>query len=153
MWNQNYDTNELIHETDSQAQRTDLWLPRRRGVGGMNWELGIQFSSVAQSCPTLCDSMDCSMPGFPVHHQLHCSHHTRATAIFHLEYCNDGGFPAFAVVKNRPANAGDVGLIPGSGRPPGERSGYSLQYSCLENPMDRGAWLSMESQRWTRLSD
>ena len=70
MWNQNYDTNELIHETDSQAQRTDLWLPRRRGVGGMNWELGIQFSSVAQSCPTLCDSMDCSTPGFPVHHQV-----------------------------------------------------------------------------------
>ena len=66
MWNQNYDTNELIHETDSQAQRTELWLPRRRGVGGMNWELGIQFSSVAQSCPTLCDSMDCSTPDFPV---------------------------------------------------------------------------------------
>ena len=70
MWNLNYDTNELIYETDSQAQRIDLWLPRRRGVGGMNWEFGIQFSSVAQLCPTLCDSMDCSTPGFPVHHQL-----------------------------------------------------------------------------------
>ena len=47
------------------------------------------------------------------------------------------------VVKNSPANAGekrDAGLIPGSGRSPGEGHGYPLQYSCLENPMDRGAW-------------
>ena len=47
------------------------------------------------------------------------------------------------VVKNLPANAGDirdVGSIPGSGRSPGEGNGYPLQYSCLENPMDRGAW-------------
>ena len=36
----------------------------------MFWENGIQFSSVAQSCPTLCDPMNCSTPGFPVHHQL-----------------------------------------------------------------------------------
>ena len=46
-------------------------------------------------------------------------------------------------VKNPPANAGDkrhVGLIPGSGRSPGEGNGNPLQYSCLENPMDRGAW-------------
>ena len=38
------------------------------------------------------------------------------------------------------ANAGDVGSIPGSGRSPGEGNGNPLQYSCLENPMDRGAW-------------
>ena len=47
------------------------------------------------------------------------------------------------VVKNLPANARDVrdmGLIPGSGRSPGEGNGNPLQYSCLENPMDRGAW-------------
>ena len=47
------------------------------------------------------------------------------------------------VQKNMPANAGDVrdvGLIPGSGRFPGEGNGTPLQYSCLENPMDRGAW-------------
>ena len=47
------------------------------------------------------------------------------------------------VVKNLPANAGDVrdtGLIPGSGRSPGEGHGYPLQYSCLENPMDGGDW-------------
>ena len=48
-----------------------------------------------------------------------------------------------AVVKNLPASTGDakdVGLIPGSGRSPGGEHGNPLQYSCLENPMDRGDW-------------
>ena len=49
------------------------------------------------------------------------------------------GFSGDSVVKNLPANAGDVGLIPGSGRSPGEGNGNPPQYSCLENPMDRGA--------------
>ena len=47
------------------------------------------------------------------------------------------------MVKNLPANAGgtrDVGSISGSGKSPGEGNGNPLQYSCLENPMDRGAW-------------
>ena len=47
------------------------------------------------------------------------------------------------IIKNPSANAGDKrdsGLIPGSGRSPGEGNGYPLQYSCLENPMDREAW-------------
>ena len=42
--------------------------------------------------------------------------------------------------KESTCNAGDLGLIPGSGRSPGEGNGNPLQYSCLENPMDRGAW-------------
>ena len=53
------------------------------------------------------------------------------------------GFPGGSVVKNLPANAGhagDAGVIPGSGRSPGKGNGNPLQYSCLENPMDRGAW-------------
>ena len=50
------------------------------------------------------------------------------------------GFPGSLAVKNPPANAGDMGLIPGSGRSPGGGNRYPLQYSCLENPMDRGAW-------------
>ena len=45
-----------------------------------------------------------------------------------------------SVVMNLPANAGDTGLVPGSGRSPGKGNGNPLQYSCLENPMDRGAW-------------
>jgi len=44
------------------------------------------------------------------------------------------------MVKNLSANAGDTGLIPGSGRSPGEGNGNPLQYSCLGNPKDRGAW-------------
>ena len=50
------------------------------------------------------------------------------------------GFPGGSVVKNVPANAGDAGSIPGSGRSPGEGNGNPLQYSCLRNPMDRGTW-------------
>ena len=52
------------------------------------------------------------------------------------------GFPGGLAVKNLPTNAGDTGLIPGSGRSPGEGSGHPLQYSCPGNPMDRGAWWS-----------
>ena len=51
--------------------------------------------------------------------------------------------PVALVVKNLPANAGnirDAGSIPGSVRSPGGENGNSLQYSCLENPVDRGAW-------------
>ena len=44
------------------------------------------------------------------------------------------------MLKNPPANAGDVSLIPGSGRSLGEGNGNTLQYSCLGNLMDRGAW-------------
>ena len=50
------------------------------------------------------------------------------------------GFPGGSVVKNPPANAGDVGSIPGSGISPGEGNGNPLQFSCLENPMEGGAW-------------
>ena len=50
------------------------------------------------------------------------------------------GFPGGSVVKNPPANAGDVGSIPGLGRSPGEGNGNPLQYSCLGNLMDRAAW-------------
>ena len=53
------------------------------------------------------------------------------------------GFPGGSEVKNLPANAGDIGdrdLIPGSGRSPEGGNHNPLQYSCLGNPMDRGAW-------------
>ena len=42
--------------------------------------------------------------------------------------------------KESPCKVGDLGLIPGLGQSPGEGNGYTLQYSCLENPMDKGAW-------------
>ena len=50
------------------------------------------------------------------------------------------GFPSSSVVNNLPANAGDLRSIPGLLRSPGEGNGNPLQYSCLGNPMDRGAW-------------
>ena len=52
------------------------------------------------------------------------------------------GFPGGSDSKEPACTAGDLGFIPGSGRSPGEDSGYPLQYSCLENSMDRGVWLS-----------
>ena len=50
------------------------------------------------------------------------------------------GFPHSSVGKDSACNAGDSGMIPGLGRSPGEGNGNPLQYSCLENPIDRGAW-------------
>ena len=61
-----------------------------------------------------------------------------------------------SVVKSPPANAGEAGLIPGLGSSPEGGNGNSLQYSCLENPMDRGAWqtaLHRVTKSQTRLSD
>ena len=57
-----------------------------------------------------------------------------------LSTLKDTGFPDGSVIKNLPANAGDTGLIPGLGRSLGVRNGNPLQYSCLRNPTDRGAW-------------
>ena len=51
-----------------------------------------------------------------------------------------GGFPGGSDGKASVCDAGDLGSIPGLGRSPGEGNGNALQYSCLENPMDRGAW-------------
>ena len=53
------------------------------------------------------------------------------------ELLASSGFPGGSVVKNLPANAEDMGWIPGSGRSPGEGNGYPFQYSCLGNPLDR----------------
>ena len=57
------------------------------------------------------------------------------------------GFPGDSVVKNPPANVGDTGLISGLGRSPGVGNSNSLQYSCLENSMDRGVWWSLVPER------
>ena len=65
-----------------------------------------------------------------------------------FEFGSDGKASAY--------NAGDLGSIPGSGRSPGEGNGNPLQYSCLENPMDKEAWQATVdgvAKSWTRLSD
>ena len=78
--------------------------------------------------------------------------------VFNKKYHKSGASQVKLVVKNPPASVGDtrdMGSIPGSGRFPGEANGKPLQYSCLDNSMDRGAWrsISMGSQRvrhdWT----
>ena len=66
------------------------------------------------------------------------------------------GFPGGSDGKESAGNAGDPGSIPGSGRSPGEGNGKPLQYSCLENPKDGGAWqatLHGVAKSWTRMSD
>ena len=66
------------------------------------------------------------------------------------------GFPGGSEVKASACNVGDLCSIPRSGRSPGEGSGNPLQYSFLENPMDRGAWWATihgVTKSWTRLSD
>ena len=55
-------------------------------------------------------------------------------------HTNSWGFSGGEDSKESACQVGDLGSIPGLGRPTGERNGYPLQYSCLENSMDRGAW-------------
>ena len=65
------------------------------------------------------------------------------------------GFSGGSVVKNKPANAGDVHSISGLGRSPGGRNGNPLQYSCVENSMDRGVlWATVHgvTNSWTQPS-
>ena len=66
------------------------------------------------------------------------------------------GFPGALEVKASACNAGDLGLILGLGRSSGEGNGNPLQFSCLENPMDGGAWwatVHRATKSWTQLSD
>ena len=66
------------------------------------------------------------------------------------------GFPGGSEIKNPPANTEDSVLIPRSGRSPEEGNGNPPQYSCLENPMDRGAWwvtVHGVTKSWTQLRD
>ena len=78
--------------------------------------------------------------------------------VFSLLYTKlkEPGFPGGSEVKASACNAGDVGSIPGLGRSPGKENGNPLQYSCLENPVDRGAWWATVhgvTKGRTRLSD
>ena len=69
---------------------------------------------------------------------------------FNVSLGSQGGFPGGSAVKNPPANAGDSGSTPVLGRSPGEGNGNPLQDSCLENPMDGGAWWA--TARWVTKS-
>ena len=122
-----------------------------------------QFSSVAQLCPILCDPMNRSTPGLPVHHQLPESTQT------HVHWVSDAIQPSHPLSPPSPPalnlsqhqglfqwkalrirwpkywsfgfnDTGDLNSIPGSGRYPAVGNGNLLQCSCRENWMDRGAW-------------
>ena len=97
---------------------------RRMLLRAQSWELEdvVLAQSCSNSCTTLCNPMDCSMPGSSIFHSL------PEFAQIHV-----GG----SVVKNPPANAGNMGLISASGRTPGEGNGNPFQYCCLGKPMDR----------------
>ena len=85
----------------------------------------------------------------------------QATLYFCIKYLNFisyayWGFPGGSEVKSSSRNAGDLGSIPGSGRSPGEGNGNPLQYSCLKNPMEGGAWWATVhgvAKSQTRLSE
>ena len=129
-------------------RQTDLCPQQGRSCPKSNWERGapsagrgpfLKLDHGWHLCPALrlC-------PRGPVHWaKMACPYPFH----FSLESGNPlprgWGFPSVLVVKNLPANAGeirDVGLIPGLERFPGGGHGNPLQYSCLENPLDRGAW-------------
>ena len=86
--------------------------------------------------------------------------HKESDTTEQLHFTSQGkrGFPGGSVVKNPPVNAGDariLGSVPGLGRSPGEGHGNPLQYSCLENPMNRGAWWATVhgvAKSWMQLS-
>ena len=93
-------------------------------------------SEVAQLCLTLCDPMDCSLPDSSVHGILQ-ARILQWVAIPFFQAIT--GFPRSSVSKEFARTSEDPDLIPGSGRSPGEGNGNPLQYSCLENPMDRAS--------------
>ena len=98
---------------------------------------------VAQSCLTLCNPMDYTVHGILQARILQGVAFPFSRGIFPTQGLKPGlplSFPDGSEVKVSACNAGDLGLIPGSGRSPEEEKGNPLQYSCLENPMDRGAW-------------
>ena len=102
----------IIHMSDSITVL--IWFPPGIQLQPMASEWWWWVSSACPSCPDPC--------------------------IFFYCCCNKLGFSGGSVVKNLPANSGDLDLIPRLGRSPGEGHSNPLQYSCLENPKDRGAW-------------
>ena len=87
----------------------------------VRWEMGVEGQEYGDQirCSVVSDSL-----------RPHESQHARP----------DSDFPGGLVVKNLPTNAGDVGSIPGMRRSPGRGNGNPLQYACLGNLTDRGAW-------------
>ena len=131
------------------------WIPRPWDSPGKNTGVGCHCllqcmkvkseSEVAQSCPTHSDPMDCSPPGSSVHG-------TSQERVLEWGAIVPGGLDG----KEFACNVGDMDSIPGPRRSSGGGNGNLLQYTCLENPMDRRAWLAKVhgvSTSWTQLSN
>ena len=107
------------------------------------WSLGWRSSKEGKGYPLQCSGPESSMD---------CVVHGVTKSQTQLSAFHTGG----SVGKGSACNARDLASVPGLGRPPGEGNGNPLQYSCLGNPMDRGAWWAAVhgvTKSWTRLSD
>ena len=123
------------------------------------WIVRVHVCLVTKLCLTFCDAMDCSMRGFSVHRISQARILERVAFFFsrgpsgprdqtQVSWLAGGFFthwttrdrPSSSVGKESAINAGDLGLIPGPGRSPGEGNGNPLQWSCLGNPMHREAY-------------
>ena len=93
-------------------------------------------------CPVItCNGKESEMEHTHTPHTHHThTHHTHTHHTHTHTHTHTGGFPGGSDGKESACDAGEPGLISGSGRSPGEGNDNLLQYSCLENPMDRGAW-------------
>ena len=118
-------------------------------------------SEVAQSCPTLSNSMDCTAHQAPPSMGYFRQEYWSGVPLPSPNMYNRAALTQFGsslvaqMIKNA-CNAGDPVLIPWSGRSLGEGNGNPLQYSCLEDSMDRGAWLATVhgiNNNWTQLRD
>ena len=155
-------------------RRQPTRLPRPWGSPGRNTGVGCHFllqrmkvkseREVAQSCLTLSNPLDCSLPGSSVHGIFQArvlkwgamaffeiQKYAALNKIKFISHPVRRGFPCGSAGKESACNVGDLGLIPGLGKSPGEGKGYPLQYSGLENSMDCIVHGVAKSQ--TRLSD
>ena len=116
------------------------------GTHPLSWTRVVFYLS-----PSLAALPASGRPCSPLRAPRHCRHRRKVTDLSYM-----GASQVAPLVKNPPANAGDtgdMGLIPGLERSPGGGNGNPLQQSCLENPMDRGAWWATvhgvtKSQSW-----
>ena len=115
----------------------------------------LPLSSIFNSCTVLNVTSWCSSPLWllPVStHTLQESSHTWGAPSQSVLFLPGLGVSLLPQkVKTVRCNTGDPSSIPGLGRAPGEGNGYSLQYSCLENPMDRGSWWATWFIGWQRV--
>ena len=109
----------------------------------MHWKSGVlttesQGKSLSASCYVLNISKKKNQK--PTYSELAVEREPAAITCVCKDSKAGRAFQVAQLAKNLPANAGDTGSIPGSGRSPGDGNGSLLQYSCLENSMDREAW-------------